>query len=678
MADYVLIIAKLVGPVEEEMMLRWSKWICLGTLCLALIAGCSDDVEEESQNQCPAGQRHNPVTGECDAIGGPDVAGEDAAGGEDAAMDAREDITPSNSGADADSGSNGSCTPGARQCVDSWTLATCNAAGDGFNESPCGRGALCRTDRCEAAQGDCTAGERTCDSDTEALVCAQDGSGFDTESCSGGELCHQGSCQVLTCVPGQTSCDGDDVVSCNDDGSDQTVIQTCGDGEACESGRCIADAGPCANQKGYLGCEFLAADLDHMSPGDEQQYGVSVSNSHTGPVDVTITDGDGAQVASQTIPAGELEIFELPRRDVDNTGLTRQSYIVESTGPVTVHQFNPLNRSGVASTDASLLLPSHAIGTDYMVLGWPTTTSFRVTEGRAYFTVIASRDGTEVTVEPTAPIAAGGGVSAIAAGQTQTFTLDRGQVLSLSTPNEAGHDLSGSTLTSNEPVAVFSGSECADVPVGTAACDHLEQQLYPTDTWGSTMVAAKFAPRDQEVDVYRLIASQDGTQVTFTPAAGGSSQATLDRGQVHEFSTADHFLVEATAPVMLGQFMVGASDDGVCSGLFCSNAPGDPAFLLNVPTRQYRRDYIVLIPSGFGENFLSVTAPTDASVTLDGQAVSAAASTVSGTNWEVYQVPVGAGVHRVEADEPVGLTAHGYDQYVSYAYPGGLSLEGQD
>jgi hypothetical protein len=247
--------------------------------------------------------------------------------------------------------------------------------------------------------------------------------------------------------------------------------------------------------------------------------------------------------------------------------------------------------------------------------------------------------------------------------------------LSLSTPNDAGHDLSGSTVTSTEPVAVYSGSECADVPVGTAACDHLEQQLYPTTTWGSTFVAAKFAPRDAESDIYRLIASQDATQVTFTPAVDGTTQTTLDRGQVYEFATPQHFLVEATQPILLGQFMVGASDDGVCSGFFCASALGDPAFLLNVSTRQYRQDYIVFIPNGFGDNYLSVTAPTGASVEVDGQAVTVSPSAISGTSWEVFQVPVSGGVHRVEASAPVGLTAHGYDQYVSYAYPGGLSLE---
>ncbi|MFP4597759.1 MAG: hypothetical protein ACLFVJ_05885 [Persicimonas sp.] len=651
------------------MMFRWSKLVCAALVGLLVVSGCSDDTDTGQQEACADGETFNRLSGRCEGGGGDD-AGPDTRV-EDAGADAVEPRADSGE----DSGSEESCSPGERRCADSWTLQTCNGQGTGFDDASCGHGALCRDDRCEPAEGACQAGERTCADDTEVLVCASDGSGFDAQACDGAELCHEGECRDLACVPGQRSCDGDQVVLCDDDGSSQTVEQTCGDGEVCQAGSCVDDAGPCADQKGYLGCEFLAADLDHMSPGDEQQYGISVSNSDAGPVEVTITTGDGSQVDSRTIPAGELETFELDRRDVDNTGLTRQSYIVESDGPVTVHQFNPLSRSGVASTDASLLLPSHATGTDYMVLGWPSTTSARVTEGRAYFTIIAGEDATEVTVTPSAPIEAGGGVPAIAAGQTETLTLDRGQVLSLSTPNEAGHDLSGSTVTSTKPVAVYSGSECADVPVGTAACDHLEQQLYPTNTWGSTLAAAKFAPRDAESDVYRLLASQDGTQIELTPAVDGTSQVTLDRGEVFELATPEHFLVEADAPVLLGQYMVGASDDGVCSGLLCTDAPGDPAFLLNVSTRQYRSDYIVLVPSGFGDNYLSITAPTGASISLDGQAVSAAAEAISGTNWQVYQVPVSAGVHTVEADQPVGLTVHGYDQYVSYAYPGGLSLE---
>lgn len=653
------------------------RWIgCFWALVVIMALGaCSDDSEGEA---CPAGETLNPISGECVPAGGDDVReGDDT--GDIGAQDASDSAEPDDTGAPpSDTGqqdTGGTCTPGDRTCVDDWTLGTCNASGSGFDETACGDSALCRDGQCELAEGACTDGERTCRSADEALYCNADGTGFDVETCPGGQLCYEGECQDLACAPGGRTCQGSDVVECNADGSGSQVVETCGSGEACESGVCVPDAGPCANQKGYLGCEFMAADLDHMSPGDEQQFGITVSNSHTSAVDVTITDGDGNAVDTRTIQPDALETFELPRRDIDNTQLSTQSYLVESSGPVTVHQFNPLSRQGVASTDASLLLPSHALGTDYMVLGWPTTQSGRVTEGRAYITIVAPEDDTQVTVEPTAPIAAGGSISQMAVGTSETFTLGRGQVLSLSTPNESGHDLSGSLVSSDKPVAVFSGNECADVPVGTAACDHLEQQLIPTTTWGSSYVGARFEPREDEVNQYRVIANQDGTELSFTPAVDGNSQVTLGAGEIFEFATKENFELEATGPVLLGQWMVGASADGVCSGLGCFSAPGDPAFLLNVPTRQYRQNYTFLIPSGFDQNFASLVYPEGAQVSVDGQAASGTVASIDGTNWRVVRVALSNGIHRVQADQPVGLTVHGYQTYVSYAYPGGMKLE---
>ncbi len=647
----------------------WTRWIVAITL-LSMLGACSDD---DAAEQCGAGERLNPISGACEPVGTDVRDGEDAGADSTSPTDTADSTDPQDT-TDADDTS-GACIPGERTCVDDWTLGVCDANGTGFDETNCGPSALCRSGQCDIAEGPCDAGERTCRNDTEALVCNADETGFDTQPCSGDQLCYQGTCRELSCLPDSRSCQGDDVVQCNADGTSSQVVETCGAGETCERGACVEDAGPCANQKGYLGCEFMAADLDHMSPGDEQPFGITVSNSHTADVDVTISDGDGTQVDTRTIAPDALETFELPRRDVDNTGKTRQSYIVESTGPVTVHQFNPLSRQGVASTDASLLLPAHALGTDYMMLAWPTTQSGRVTEGRAYITIVAPQDNTDVTVQTSAPIAAGGGVAAMNRGDTRSFTLARGEVLSLSTPNESGHDLSGSTVTSSKPIAVFSGSECADVPVGAAACDHLEQQMIPTDTWGTSYVAARFEPRGDEVNVYRVIANASNTQVTFSPAVDGNSQVTLDAGSVLEFETKTNFEIEATGPVLLGQWMVGASADEVCSGFGCFDSPGDPAFLLNPPTRQYRPSYTFLIPAGFDQNFASIVAPSGAQVSVDGQAVAAAPVAIAGTAWEVYRVALSNGVHRVESDQPVGLTVHGYQTYVSYAYPGGMKLE---
>ena len=39
------------------------------------------------------------------------------------------------------------------------------------------------------------------------------------------------------------------------------------------------------------------------------------------------------------------------------------------------------------------------------------------------------------------------------------------------------------------------------------------------------------------------------------------------------------------------------------------------------------------------------------------------------------QRPLGDGVHFIRSSEPVSVIVYGYDQYVSYGYPGGLNLD---
>lgn len=495
-----------------------------------------------------------------------------------------------------------------------------------------------------------------------------------TQPCGAGEQCFDEACRPAACVPGENTCAGSDVYTCDAEGQPADLVQACG-AAGCERGVCVTG---CGDGKTYVGCEFWGADLDHWEPGDRQQYAISVSNPGETAVQVEIWNGEGTEVARASIAGGTLTTFPLPRQDVDHTSLSMRSYRVVADGPISAHQFNPLNQSGVASNDASLLLPTPALGREYLVLGWPTVSSGRVRDGRSYMTIIASEEATEVTVRPVADIEAGSGVAAIPANTVQTFTLSRGQVLSLGTNRTHGRDLTGSRIQASAPVAVFFGHECADIPLGTCCCDHIEQQLFPIEAWGTSVVAAKFAQRGSEADLWRVLASENNTVVTLTPAVRGVSTFTLQAGEVREVQSTSAFLVESTAPVLVGQFLTGSSspDNGRrgCSGFLAGNS-GDPAFTLNVPTRQWLEEYIVLTPEGFSVNHLTIVTQGPTSVTLDGSPLSAAGTPIAGTDFTLYRPEVSAGVHRVRADRPVGLYAYGFDCYVSYAYPGGLRLD---
>lgn len=73
-------------------------------------------------------------------------------------------------------------------------------------------------------------------------------------------------------------------------------------------------------------------------------------------------------------------------------------------------------------------------------------------------------------------------------------------------------DLTGTNVISNKPIAITAGHVCAYVPTTSYACNHLEEMLRPTDTWGFSYLAFPFATR-KEGDTYRVFASDINTNV---------------------------------------------------------------------------------------------------------------------------------------------------------------------
>ena len=105
----------------------------------------------------------------------------------------------------------------------------------------------------------------------------------------------------------------------------------------------------------------------------------------------------------------------------------------------------------------------------------------------------------------------------------------------------------------------------------------------------------------------------------------------------------------------------------------------DPAMVLAPPAEQYRSSYVFLTPNDYNTDFINVVAPADATVELDGAVIDPDAwddaGDIDGTTWRVATVVVPDGRHYVESDVDFGLLVYGYDQDVSYGYPGGLDLE---
>ena len=147
---------------------------------------------------------------------------------------------------------------------------------------------------------------------------------------------------------------------------------------------------------------------------------------------------------------------------------------VTASSPVTVHGLNRV----VYSTDGFLALPTSLLSTNYLVLSY--------SNGGAQFAVVATEDETKVSVTPN--LATG----ERPAGVPYTIVLQRGEVYRLA--NVDG-DLTGSSVISDKPVAVISGTASSWVPPEYGFGDHLVEQLVPVAFWGRHFATLPLAPR---------------------------------------------------------------------------------------------------------------------------------------------------------------------------------------
>jgi hypothetical protein len=181
---------------------------------------------------------------------------------------------------------------------------------------------------------------------------------------------------------------------------------------------------------------------------------------------------------------------------------------------------------------------------------------------------------------------------------------------------------------------------------------------------------------------------------TLTLSGAGDSQVIPSKND---------FLLNGDQPVMILQVQAGQDAGGVPRGL----PGGDPSTMFPSPREQWRSDYVLLTPNKYVFDYLVVIAPSTAHVFVDGLALDATDSDITPSDGldaagrgsptppfltyryqlsypviDPTQAPPNNirpgkqndGVHHVQADEPVGVIAYGFDSYVSYAYAGGTQL----
>jgi hypothetical protein len=547
-----------------------------------------------------------------------------------------------------------------------------------------------------------------------------------------------GSCSTTHC-----SSDLHDVLC---DGSN-SVVQTCPPDQGCAAGSCVPACQSASANKTTIGCDYWTLYPDMYSADYGDCLGVYIANTWGSPVTVSVEynnqplngianaarlpQGSGQSITYATLPNGQIPANEVaivflahtstapvkcpngitPLMQTDpathGTGIGKAFHITTSA-PVVGYQIYPYGGGNSAITSATLLLPTPAWDTNYIGV------DAYANQG-PWLVIMASQDNTQVQLTPTSAVTGGNGVPAIAVNKLGTITLQKGQYAQID--QASGQELNGTAIQANNPIAVFGGSTCMDVPSSFGACDAAHQQIPPVKALGHEYVGVKHRDRyttDKETPPWRVVGAVDGTTFTWEPSAPTGAPSTINAGQMVEFQSGGPFVVKSQDdkhPFYMAQYMTGCT--GYTGYQQTSDCRGDPEFVNMIPPQQYLNSYVLFTDPTYSETELVVTRQKGQNgfedVTLDctgtlpqsGQSWQSAGS--SG-NYQYTRVDLVTGNfakvgncdngrHTMSSNGIFGVTVWGwgsmatggqyrcttcsgfYTQAVSYGYPAGASVQ---
>ncbi|XP_072021501.1 hyalin-like [Amphiura filiformis] len=235
------------------------------------------------------------------------------------------------------------------------------------------------------------------------------------------------------------------------------------------------------------------------------------------------------------------------------------------------------------------------------------------------------------------------------------------------------HDLTGTLITSNKPISVMSGNECANVPKAFSTCDYLITHLPGTDGFGRNFVLSPFLGRISGY-VFRVLAITNNTYVTVSDG----STVQLSEFEFYEgdvLTAATVTTISTDKDVIVTQYAKGFNSD---------SRAGDPFMLLVPPYNFFSNNVTFPVISILGNQALEtsinviVRCEENLKITIDGAIEQNWFDRLnSDGEFCVLRKSVEPGLHSVghpSRDAKFVVVVYGFIESVSYAYFAGYNL----
>jgi hypothetical protein len=369
------------------------------------------------------------------------------------------------------------------------------------------------------------------------------------------------------------------------------------------------------------------------------------------------TEGwDQAEVERFHLKGGSTKTLSYMAPDSEQDGplsdvIRSNAVHITASSPMTVYGMN----REMYSADGLLALPTTLLGTNYVVLSY--------SNGGSEFAVVAAENETSVAITPN--IATGERPD----GVPFTIVLQQGEMYRLA---KADGDFTGTSVASDKPVAVISGTASSRVPREFGYGDHLVEEMVPVNLWGRHFATMPLAPR-KNGDTFRFVSAEDNTQV----AVNGIIVANLNKGEFHERIIDGPAIILSTKPILTAQYANGTDFDQFGGGL------GDPFMMQIPPVEQFGSDCLITTPVNIRNcldapaytNYLNLVVFGDGvgTILLDGELVAASQfQPIHDSGYAGAQIPINGGEHQLSAPVPFNVCVYGWDWYESYGFMGGF------